>query len=121
MGRGYLYINSEGEFVENRFGDENFCSIRCLKRRLTGLPDDDDRAIAVLLGRVEVAEREAKTERELTDAHVANLRQIRAALDAVLMTAPGLAKGVVPPPGGLLARQVVALQSVVRRHVQAKI
>lgn len=117
MGRGYVYINSEGTQVENKFGDENFRGIRCLKRRLNGLPDDEERAMAALLARVESAELDAKRKKELNDAHVANLVHIRAALKAVLETAPGLAKGVVAPPGGLLARQVSMLQSSVDKVV----
>ncbi len=119
MGRGYVYIQSDAEDsrVQNRYGDENYCSVRCLKRRLNGLPDDDERAMNVLLSRVEVAEREAKAEQERSAAHVANLQLIRAALASLLQTAPGLALGTVHPPGGLLARQVAALQSAVGQHV----
>lgn len=123
MQRAWFYMSVDGpaaDRTENKFDNDDFCSIRCLKRRLNGLPDNDERAMAVLLQRAEDAEAEAKDARGLSNAHVSHLENVRNALAAVLETAPGLCKGVVPPPGGLLARQIATLQSLVGRRLFAE-
>lgn len=105
--------------TDNKFENDDFCSVRCIKRRLNGLSDDDDRAMDVLLKRVESAERAAKDAEAVASAHLLQQDSVRAALATVLQTAPGLAKGAVAPPGALLARQVAALQSLVNQKVFA--
>ncbi len=120
MSRAWLYINVDGKFpdsLENKFSNDDFCSVRCLKRRLNGLPNDDEQAMTALLHRVEVAEQAAKDAEEVSQAHAWHIDNIRTALAAVLETAPGLVKGVVAPPGALLARQVATLQSLVQQRV----
>lgn len=122
MVRAWFYISVDGpaaDNTENKFDNDDFCSIRCMKRRLNGLPDNDERAMAVLIRRAEDAEAEARDARSLSNAHVSHLENIRIALAAVLDTAPGLVEGAVPPPGGLLARQVATLQSTVGQRVYA--
>ncbi len=120
MQRAWFYISVDGpaaDRTDSKFDSDDFCSVRCIKRRLNGLPDDDEKAMAVLLQRLEDAEAEAKEAKDLSDAHVTHLESIRGALAGVLEIAPGLARGAVPPPGGLLARQVAALQSLVSQRV----
>lgn len=120
MTRAWFYISVDGpaaDNTENKFDSDDFCSVRCIKRRLNGLPSDDEQAMNVLLQRVGDADAEAKDAQDLSNAHVAHLESIRRALAAVLDIAPGLSKGVVPPPGGLLARQVGALQALVDQRV----
>jgi hypothetical protein len=123
MQRAWFYISVDGpaaDNTENKFDSDDFCSVRCLKRRLYGLPDNDEKAMDVLLQRVEVAEAEARDAEALSNAHVSHLESIRRALAAVLEIAPGLVKGAVPPPGGLVARQVATLQSLVGKPVHAE-
>lgn len=120
MSRVWFFINVDGpaaERTEHKFEHDDFCSIRCLKRRLNGLPDDDEQAMHVLLSRVETAEAQAEDAKEIAAAHETHFQQIREALAVVLEVAPGLVRGAVPPPGGLLARRVSALQSIVGQRV----
>lgn len=120
--RAWFYVSVDGpaaDKMENKFDSDDFCSVRCLKRRLNGLPDDDEQAMAVLLQRAKDAKAEAKTAQALSNAHVSHLENVRRALASVLETAPSLAKGVVPPPGNLLARQLATLQSLVAQRVFA--
>lgn len=122
MTRAWFYISVDGpaaDRTESKFDSDDFCSVRCIKRRLNGLPDDDDRAMNVLLQRVEDAEAEANDATSLSNAHVSHLELIRTALASVLVMAPGLVKGVVPPPGAALAQRVATLQSLVAKRVFA--
>jgi hypothetical protein len=120
MQRAWFYVSVDGPWAdrtENKFDSDDFCSVRCLKRRLYGLPNDEDKALDVLLRRVEVAEAEAKEATALSHAHEAHLEQIRRALAHVLEISPGLAKGAVAPPGQLLAERVGTLQKLVEQRV----
>lgn len=120
MGRAWFYVSVDGpgaDNTENKFDRDDFCSVRCLKRRLNGLPDDDERAMAVLLRRAEDAEAEGRDAKDLSDAHVSHMENVRNALAGLLQIAPGLARGAVPPPGALLARQLGVLQSLVTQRV----
>jgi hypothetical protein len=122
MERAWFYINVDGpqaDKMENKFDNDDFCSIRCVKRRLNGLPNDDEQAMDALLQRVQEAEAEAKDAQALTNAHVSHLENIRSALAVLLQAAPGLVRGAVPPPGAALARRVAALQSLVGQRVYA--
>lgn len=121
MTRGdYVYVGAQGN-AESKFDGEDYCSIRCLKRRVNGLPFDDERAMDALLKRVEAAEAVAKESQEFAKDHEANLAHIRRALDELLELAPGMVKGVVPPPGQLFARRVAALQSAISTRVIPKV
>lgn len=120
MTRAWFFIDVDGtarDNTENKFDRDDFCTVRCMKRRLNGLPNDDEQAMNVLLRRAEVAEAEAKEAQALADAHVSHLGTIRGALATLLETAPGLVRGAVPPPGQLLARHVAALQKLVGQRV----
>lgn len=120
MMRAWFYVNVDGpqaDKTENKLANDDFCSVRCLRRRLYGLPDDDEKAMDALLRRAELAEAEAKDAQALADAHVSHLETVRGALASVLDTAPGLARGVLPPPGQVLARHVGALQKLVSQRV----
>jgi hypothetical protein len=122
MVRAWFYVNVDGpqaDKTENKLANDDFCSVRCLRRRLYGLPDDDEKAMDALLHRAEVAEAEAKDAQALADAHVSHLETIRGALASLLEVAPGLARGGVPPPGQVLARHVAALQKLVAQRVYA--
>lgn len=122
MVRLWFFINVDGtqrDHADPKFLNDDFCSIRCLKRRLYGLPDDNEKAMDVLLRRAEDAEAEAKEAQVLADAHVSHLETVRGALASLLEVAPGLARGAVPPPGQVLARHVAALQKLVGMRVVA--
>lgn len=122
MTRRWFFIDVDGterDTAENKFERDDFCSVRCMKRRLNGLPNDDEQAMNALLARVQEAEAEAKEANALANAHVAHLDTVRGALAALLQAFPGLVRGAVPPPGGQVARLVAALQSVVGQRVYA--
>jgi hypothetical protein len=122
MTRAWFYISVDGpqaDKTDSKFDSDDFCSVRCIKRRLNGLPGDDERAMNVLLQRVEDAEAGAKDAQALSSAHELHLELIRTALASVLDLAPGLARGLVPPPGAALAQRVTTLQSLVAKRVFA--
>jgi len=89
MNLGYLYVEQEGT-IENPFHGEDFCSTRCLHRRLNRLPNDDEKALQTLVDRLGDANTEAREAKRLVEAHEKNLERIRAALAELLTTAPGL-------------------------------
>jgi hypothetical protein len=122
MTRAWFYVHVDGPHAgatENKLANDDFCSMRCLRRRLYGLSSDDEKAMDALLQRAEAAEAEAKDAQALADAHMSHLETIRGALASLLETAPGLVRGAVPPPGQVLARHVAALQKLVAQRVCA--